>query len=230
VRTHKEFRDIFERTRLVRLPKHRLATFGATDLHYSLITPLSSEPPRSALRLGRITAERPKIITADSFRKHFEGFGPGSELFEDWLKDVFSDAFRGLQYSFKNTLEGMSPHHTDTDGLLRKVLEDLDRRDVPRAAVIVGPEEGWPLALMKLIMEELTQSFPANVRELEERGLFDPAQTMLNRRRREVELLFSRSVSDPSALDALAKKLKEYDLFDEYQDRFFSLVKQQERP
>ena len=93
-----------------------------------------------------------------------------------------------------------------------------------RAAVILGPESAWGFALMKFILEETSQSFAVNVRELEERGLFNP-EAALERHRREVELLFTRAESNPQLVKPLADLLNRYELFNEFQDRFFTLVK-----
>jgi hypothetical protein len=224
MKSHQEFRQIIEQTRVLRFPRYRLATFGASEISYSIVSAVSQEPARSTLRTGRVTAERPRILSAEALSRQFEGFGEQSDTFERWLKDTFRDAFRGLEYTFRNQLTDTTPHQADARELAERVQKDLEARDVSRAAVIFGPEKGWQFALMKFILEETSQSFPTNVRELEERGLFNPMQAVLNRQRREVETLFQRAAADPAALAALGGKLKEYNLFDEYQDRFFQLV------
>lgn len=219
------FEEIIGQTRVLRFPRHRIATFGDSEIQYNLVSAVSAAPPRATLRIGRVTAERPKILTPEALAQRFRGFGSRQEAFERWLRETFQDAFRGLEYSFRNRLDAAVPHSLDARELAQNIRRDLDERDVARAAVIYGPEEGWQLSLMKFIFEETTQSFPANLRELEERNLFDPAQAELSRRRREIEALFRRAAQDPSARRALGDKLKEYRLFDEYQDRFFALVR-----
>ena len=78
---------------------------------------------------------------------------------------------------------------------------------------------------MKFILEEASKSFQSNVRELDERGLFDPPQAGLYQRRGEIEKLFQEARQNHSLRQVLGRKLKEYHLFEDYQDRFLSLFR-----
>jgi hypothetical protein len=217
-------KDVLEQTRVVRSPRRRLSTFGSSEIQYSLVT-ADAGSSEAILRQGRVAAERPKILTPGVFSQRFQDFGPEGESFERFLRERFGEAFRGLEYVFRNHVDLTEPRTVDPRELARNIQRDLDARDVARAAVICGPEKGWPLCLMKFILEETSQSFTSNVRELEERGLFDPAQTSLNRRRREIEDLFHAAAADGRRVPDLAACLKRHGVFEEYQDRFFRLVK-----
>jgi len=223
--THKQFLAVMQQTRVVRFPRHALATFGVTEIHYNLVTAVSSEPPASLLRTGVVTASRPMILTPESLAQRFEGFGERAAEFEGWLKEMNHEALRALEYKFQNRPENTFPHSLDARELTEKVRRDIEASGAGRTALIQAPEAVWPFALMKFILEETARSFRSNVQELEERGLFDPAQAAVRARRREIEGLFVAAPRDPAALRALGKKLQEYGLFDEYQDRFFGLVK-----
>jgi hypothetical protein len=218
-------RDIMDQTVVLRFPRRRLATFGDSEIQYHLVTPHPELPSRAVLRIGRVGVLRPKILTPDVFSRHFEGFGEESDGFERLLKDHFSESFRGLEYVFKNNPDSVEERGRDAQELARSLQEDLDSRDVLRAAVIRGPAWGWPLSLMKFVMEETGKSFPVNLRELDEHGLFDPAGIEARRRKAEVERLFREAEADPGRLKGLAAALKDRGLFEEYQDRFFNLVK-----
>jgi hypothetical protein len=215
--------EALRQTHVVRFPRHRLSTFGRSEIHYQLVTSVSAQPVRANVRSGKVIAERPQILTPDLFSQRFQGFGDDSSSFERFLKENFSDSFRGLEYSFRNELTGTEPHHTDARELAKTIRRDLDARDVARAAVIIGPESGWSFALMKFILEETSQSFSVNLRELEERGMFHP-EAGEERRRREVEVFFRRAEADPTLIKPLADLLNRAQLFEEFQDRFFSLV------
>lgn len=76
---------------------------------------------------------------------------------------------------------------------------------------------------MKFILEETSQSFAVNLRELDERGLFNP-ESSDERNRREVNNLFRKAESEPALIKPLADLLNKTRLFDEFQDRFFGLV------
>ena len=79
-------------------------------------------------------------------------------------------------------------------------------------------------------MSELFRSIAAEqlvawvFRELDERGLFNP-ESAEDRRRREVEAFFRRAEAELSLIKPLADLLNRYRLFEEYQDRFFQLVR-----
>lgn len=220
-----KMRQVIEQTRVVRFPRHRLSTFGDSEIQYNLVTPESSAPARSTLRTGRVTAEKPKILTPETLLRRFEGFGEDADGFERLLKDHFQDSFRGLEYVFRNRLDSVTSHERDAGDLASSIRRDLEDRAALRAAVICGPESGWQLALMKFMLEETGRSFPVNMRELDERGLFEPGQAAVNRQRREIETLFQRARQDPDALKVLGRRLKDEGLFEEYQDRFFQLVR-----
>jgi hypothetical protein len=221
----RRLRDILDQTVVLRFPRHRLATFGDSEIHYHLVTPHPEAPSRAVLRTGRVSALRPKILTPDVLARRFEGFGEDATGFERLLRDHFAESFQGLEYFFHNRLDAVEDRHRDARELAQSLQRDLDERDAPRDAVICGPAAGWPLSLMKFMLEETGKSFPANFREIDERGLFDPAGAALRRRAAEVERLFRHAAGAPDRLRDLAARLKEWGLFEEYQDRFFALVK-----
>jgi hypothetical protein len=221
----RQLREILEQTIVLRFPRHRLATFGDSEIQYHLITPRPEAADRSTLRTGRVTALRPKILTPEALRHHFEGFGEEAEGFERLLKDNFSDTFRGLDYVFQNKLFTAEERHNRDQDLAQSLRRDLDERGADRDAVIRGPAGGYPLSLMKFMLEETSRSFAANMRELDEHGLFDPEGMEMRRRRAEIDRLFREAAGSPDQIKILAAKLKEFGLFDDYQDRFFRLVK-----
>ena len=223
----KSLRSLLETLRqiqVLRFPRHRLATFGTSEISYQLVTAVSELPVMATVRRGRVIAERPQILTPDAFAERFKGFGDDAGAYERFFKDNFRDTFRALEYNFRNNLEAVEPHHTDARELAKNIRRDMDAREVARGAVILAPETSWGFALMKFILEETSQSFLANLRELDERGLFNP-EAPEDRKRREVEAFFRRAEAEPALVKPLAELLNRHRLFDDYQDRFFQLVK-----
>ena len=78
---------------------------------------------------------------------------------------------------------------------------------------------------MKFIVEETLLSFQSNVQELSERGYFENSGRIENNRTREIKNLFKKATKDKSLISILGKKLKDYGLFEQYQDDFFQLIK-----
>ena len=210
-------------TEILRAPTRRLATFGATRVDYHMISDADGMPGRTRLREGAVVTERPKILTPDAFKERFEGFGDESAEFARWVSTSYRDLLRALEYNFRN--QGLAARVlSDAPRLVaERMVADFDARGASDQAVILCPDAAWSLALMKFAMDEASRSFPGHVRDLERRGMFAPDRGEGDRRRREVEALFQDAERDRSAVETLKGKLREYGLFEEYQDRFLAL-------
>lgn len=210
-------------TRLLRPPRKLLSTFGATRIRYHLVSPVDDMPHKTRLREGEVVSERPQILTPELLRDRFEGFGDDAREFADWIGQRYQDLLRALEYRFKNLDLTTRVLSEDLRTIASRIEADLDARELPQEAVIECPDAGWSLALMDLTLRQAAKSFPVNVGDLERRGMFDPGAARDSRRRREIESLFERAASEPEARPALSRKLKEYGLFSEYEDRFLAL-------
>lgn len=168
----KDIQGYLRATRLVRPPKRLLATFGATRIEYHLVSPLDGSPTKTRLREGMVVSERPKIMTPDSFKERFDGFGDDAAAFREFLDSRYAELLRALEYTFRNdglrsTVVASPPEETSA-----RIVSDVDSRDVAQAAVITTPDAAWSLALMSFTLEEAKRSFPTNVKDLDRRGLF----------------------------------------------------------
>ncbi|MEK7858276.1 MAG: hypothetical protein AAB320_03960 [Elusimicrobiota bacterium] len=212
--------SLLKQTKLLRAPAKALSTFGATVIEYHLISPVPERAARTRLREGVVRSQKPRILTPESFSERFQGFGDGSQEYLDWLKPAYRDLLRALEYNFKN--EGLQTQviSESASGVADRILADLDGRNICDQAVIACPDGGWSLALMKFTLDQAAGSFPTHVRDLERRGLFDPAGKETSRRRREIEALFAAAASDRGVLKRLGEKLREHGLFSEYEDRY----------
>ena len=211
-------------TRVIRIPKKRLATFGDTRIPYHLVSGVENLPGRCRLREGNILAERPKILTPDAFKNRFHGFGPRAREFVDWMTESYGDVLRALEYYFKNSLEHTRVLHQDPKTVLENLRKEQEAQETPGSAVLFCPDAGWQLALMKFIVDETQRSFPIHLREMQERDFFNPEAREQKRRRREVEALLQAASRDRSLIKLLGEKLKTYDLFQEYEDSFLALL------
>ncbi len=215
--------NLLSRTQILREPKRRLATFGSTHIDYHLISAVDELPDRTRVREGTVVAQRPQILTPSAFKERFEGFEDESAEFARWISTSYRDLLRGLEYNFRNQGLAARVVHDDPRLVADRMLADFDTRDVTDRAVIRCPDGAWSLALMKFTLDEAARSFPGHVRDLERRDMFSPDRGEGGRRRREVEALFDSARRDRSAIEALGRKLREYDFFKEYEDRFLSL-------
>lgn len=214
---------LLARTRILRAPAHRLSTFGATRIEYHVISDADGMRNRARLREGTVVSSRPRILTPDSFKERFEGFGDESAEFARWVSSSYRDLLRALEYNFRNQGLAARVLHETPRAVAERIAADFDARGSSDQAVILCPDAAWSLALMKFTMDEAARSFPGNVHDFERRGMFASDRGEGGRRGREIEALFKDAEQDRAAVPALKKKLDEYGLLADYEDRFLSL-------
>jgi hypothetical protein len=225
VKNESSFIDALRRTRIIKPPKHAISTFGTTTLRYILLSMVPGQPDYCRLREGEVTAQRPKILTPEFWQDRFKGFGDDSETYHKEMEKVYGEALKGLEYSFKNDLKNTSLEHATLPEVCDRTQQLMNQEDALRTALLEGPDSQWPLSIMKFIVDMSLRSFPTNVRELDERGFFNPEQKRETRQRFEVEKLFQQATSDRTLIPKLAETLKQSGLFSDYEDRFFGLVR-----
>jgi len=212
-------------TRVMVMPAQRLETFGATIIHYHLISELMDVADKIRIREGRIQAHRPQIITPSSIAEKFlEGFGTEAEKYVDWLREN-SESLRILQYGFIIRKEEIRDETvTDNlDAVTARVSEAVRKKEDPLSAVVVGVESPWEVSLLKMMVDVSNQSYLSNVHEMERHRMFAPDGGI----RQEIEADFHVASRQPSRINDLGIKLQKHNLFSEYEDRFFALVQSQ---
>ncbi len=216
--------DAMRHTRILKPPKHAIATFGTTTLRYVLLSMVPGEPDYCRLREGEVTAERPKILTPEFWKNRFQGFDEVPEKLREEFEKMYGEALKGLEYSFRNDLKTTSLEHATLPEVVDRTKKVIEAADAPRTALLEGPDAHWSLSVLKFIVDTSMRSFPANVRELDERGLFNPEKRREDREHFEIEKLFQRAQADRTQIPKLAQMLKQTGCFADYEDRFFALV------
>jgi len=208
-----------------------LETFGTTILNYHLITEPMDTANQVRVREGRIKASRPQIITPEAYSQTLlEGFGEEAQRYVDWLRE-HEKHVRILQYGYRLSQEAFS-EHIITDNLqavVERVRDEVKRGNNPFSAVVVGVDDPWDVCLIKLFWEVIQNSVRINFEQLEQRHLFDDVGGVPRAVRNEVETAFLAASRNPALIPALGRKLQRYGLMEEYQDRFFSLVRASKR-
>jgi hypothetical protein len=206
-------------TEIVLQPQRQLETFGATLVDYHLISQLMDNAQQVRVREGRLQAYRPEIITPRSFMENtLEGFEEAqASQYLDWLRTHEQDLMI-LKYGFK-IKKDLTSEQIITDGIeavTDRVKADQSSRDKPHSAVLVGVDEPWEVCLLKLLVELVKSSAPHNARDLHR----DPMG-----HHHEIEKAFRDASRDRSRIASLADLLKKTQLFSQYEDRFFALVR-----
>jgi hypothetical protein len=200
-------------------PQRQLETFGSTTLHYHLVSEVMDAVDQVRVREGRIHAYRPQIITPESLGNALlEGFNGGQvDQYLDWLRQNENHLVL-LKYGFSVRKESINEHViTDSiDNVLDRVRDEMETKNQPMHALIRGVDEPWEVCLLKLITDVIQQSAPVNAEQLQR----DPGGLRHN-----IEGLFREAARDSARIPALSKALEKNNLFKEYEDRFFALVK-----
>ncbi len=219
-------------TEILVMPARRLETFGATILNYHMLSEPMDRVRQTRIREGRIQAFRPQILTPLSFANGLlEGFGQEAEAYAEWLRDHGQD-LRILRYGFQIRKEAfreelLSEH---IDQVKNQVRDRIKARDDAMDAVLVGVDHPWEVCLLKLMADVIRTSVPGNVRELERRRMLDDEGGLPRAVREELDADFRAASRDHRLVKALGAKLQRYGVFEEYQDRFFALVKASQTP
>lgn len=213
-------------TRLLVTPARRLETFGTTILNYHLITELLDSVDQIRIREGRIQAQRPQIMTPSSYAGSLlDGFGEEAEQYADWLRKHEGD-LQILQYGFvirkKEISEEIISDSLET--VCERVCKRIASKDDPMAAVVVGVDEPWEVCLLKLMVDVIRESAPGNVRDIRRRHLLDDVGGVPRAVRNEIEADFAEAARNAELIKPLGNKLQKYGLFEEYEDRFYSLL------
>lgn len=214
-------------TEVVVMPTNTLETFGATNLHYHLVSELMDSVDRIRVREGTIQSKRPQIITPAYFEsENLEGFGEEARQYRDWLRQHAKD-IRILQYEYIVKKTELNEHLVSGPmaEVLDRVKQEVKRKNDPMAAVIHGVDQPWDVCLLKLMVDMFRHSAPANFNELNRRHMLDDVNGVPRAVREEIEALFLQASRDPSLVKPLFGRLRKDGLFEEYEDRFFALVR-----
>ncbi len=226
-----DFWYAIQNTRIVVHPSRRLETFGATVLNYHMVTEFMDVANKIRVREGRIQAHRPQIIVPSAVAANLlEGFGEEAERYVEWLREHAND-LRILQYGFAIRKQETSEEVvTDTlEAVVERVEKDVRQKDDPLAAVVVGVDVPWEVCLLKMMVDISGHSYPGNVREMERHRLFAPQDGVPLALREQIEAGFQDAAADPSKVNSLGALLQKHGVFDQYEDRFFPLVKAAKR-
>lgn len=215
-------------TEVIRPPAGRLETFGNSVVNYHLLSELMDDTNQVRIREGRIEAFRPQIVTPSNMdQSQLDGFGPEADQYVQWLKDNAQDLVL-LRYGFQIKKKEVRQYtiHDQLPAALAQVEQQFQIKNDPLSAVIVGVEKPWEVCLLKLMVDIMQKSVMANVSDLQKKNLLpmNPEQSE-QMKRAEIEDDFRAAQNDRALIQDLGRKLQKYGLFQEFEDRFFALVR-----
>jgi len=223
-------RDAVKNTEILRPPKQSLATFGTTNLYYYLVTKpayaeLIKNVTETVVREGRVIAEKPRIVTP-YYLSRLEGFSLEAKRYFDMLMRTHGANTPGLLYSYRNEPKELTIVSEDLLSVVDKLNAEIDKRADPLASIIKGEDELWDVSLLKFIYEMTRSSLRDNLLQLEARGLLDTdASGIPVDARVRIEELFRLVSNGEVEPRRLKDELDRWGLFEEYEDRFFTIFK-----
>lgn len=217
-------------TEILRLPKQTLSTFGATSIYYYLVTePVYLEPAKESnetvIREGKVISQKPRIVTP-YYLSRLEGFSADARRYFDMLTRTYGSHSPSLFYAYRNEPKELHIAPNNWQVVVDKLNAEIDKRGDPLAAIIKGKDELWDVSLLKFIFEITKNSLPDNISQLKAHGLLSiDSSGMPVEARIRIEELFQQVLAGEREPHELESELNRWDVFDEYQDRFFALFK-----
>ena len=215
-----------EQTEILYASEQKLETFGETVVHYYVLSHLLDEVGQVRIREGQIRAGRPQVITPRYFlHQLLENFGEDAQEYADRLVHS-AEGIRILKYGLRFVKQEYSEETSSGD--IHEIGDSIARRvqETPGelSAVIIGVDDLWEVSLLKFASGLVEDSAADNFSDLSDRGLLQSSSHGIpNAVRIEIESDFRRAEGDRTRIDELGRKLREYGLFAEYEDRFYRL-------
>ncbi|RLC73061.1 MAG: hypothetical protein DRI26_01650 [Chloroflexi bacterium] len=224
-------RYAIEHTEVLRSPRQTLATFGVTNIYYYLVTEpayadlLEEKPTEVVIREGRVSAERPMVVTP-SYLINLEGFSEEAKRYFRLIMQEQGPYTPGLLYRYRNEPKGLTIVSEDLNSVVSKLNEKLDEEKNPLSTIIKGVDELWDVSLIKFIHELTERSLESNILELKLRGLLEVDRSGVPQdARQRIERLFELVKMGEVEPYELKRELDRWGLFHEYEDRFLRLFR-----
>lgn len=217
-------------TEILRHPRQHLSTFGVTNVYYYIVTePVYSEfvkdVTETVIREGRVIAERPKIVTP-YYLTQLEGFSYDARRYFETLLRMHGPDTPGLFYTYKNEPKELNIVSDSWPVVVDRLNEEIDKKGDPLASIIKGQDDLWDVSLLKFIYEITSRSMPENIAQLGSRGLLGMSHGGVPvGARQKIEEMFQQVALGEIKAYELERELNHWGVFEEYQDRFFALVR-----
>jgi len=222
-------REAVKRTQIIRAPRQSLSTFGVTNIYYYLVAEAAYNEMikgnETVIREGRVVAEKPRIVTP-YYLSRVQGFSPEAKKYFEMLISSIDPNSPGLYYAYRNEPKELNTTADPLATVIQKLNSEIDRKGDPLASIIKGEDTLWDVSILKFVYDITERSVKDNVRQLNQQGLLNidssglPADARLR-----IERLFNLVEKGELEPADLKTELDRWGVFEEYQDRFFTLFK-----
>jgi hypothetical protein len=216
-------------TEIIRHPRQHLATFGITNIYYYILSEPTysdiSTDTETVIREGRVIAERPKIVTP-YYLSHLEGFSYDARQYFEKMMMMHGPSAPGLFYSYKNEPKGLNIVSDNVKAVIDKLNNEIDGKNDPLATIIKGQDDMWDVSLLKFIYEITSRSVSGNIAQMHSAGMLGMSHGGIPvGARQTIEEMFAQAYRGEIKAHDLEAELNRWGAFEEYQDRFFALVR-----
>jgi hypothetical protein len=213
-------------TRIVYMPPKLLETFGETEVSYLVLSEDMDFPDKIRLRRGSVSAARPRIITPQYFLKQaVANFGEDAKKYFSEVLNA-RDTARFMEYGL--IFQKQEYNEETVGGQLLEIADQAAREAQDNLqelrGVIIAVDDTWEVSLLHFITELVKRSIPHNAREMAGRGLLEIGGGVPVGLRNELDAEFKACDSLGKARN-LAAKMRDYGVFEEFEDRFYELYK-----
>ena len=220
--------EAVRQTMIIRPPRQLLDTFGVTNIGYYMVTSpvyaaLDKKSNATVVRKGRVIANRPRVVTP-YYLSRIEGFSSDAKHYFDSLVQQHGPNTPGIYYTYRNEPGELTIVQDSMQMVIEKLNAEIERNRDPLMAIIKGKDDMWDVSLLKFVHQITSHSMRGNIAQMQSRGLLDidslgvPLEARLR-----IEEMFSMINADKMEPRELKDELDRWELFDEYQDRFFAL-------
>ncbi|MFA5374433.1 MAG: hypothetical protein WC455_01555 [Dehalococcoidia bacterium] len=222
-------KEAVSNTKILRLPRQTLATFGTTVINYYLLTePIYSEIVRgdeTVIREGRVSSERPRVVTP-YYLTRLEGFGESAKRYLDMVIQQYGMHMPGLYYNYKNEHKDLLIVSDKMEVVIGRLNEKIDKDKDNLAAIIKGVDELWDVSLLKFISEMTQGSLRSNVTEMNSMGLLGVDATGVpTEARYRIEMMFMDVARGDREPYELKDELDKWGIYPQYEDRFLAMFR-----
>jgi hypothetical protein len=230
-------------TEILKSPENLISTSRPTTLHYYVLAEpayleiFKNEGPETKLREGKITWEKPKLLTP-GYLLQMEGFSDEAKKALQMMVRQNPD-MAGLLYQMKyrkETQRTITLARTIQD-TFHRIKDELREKDDLITVIIKGVDELWDVSLMKFVQELIIQSaYKSQYPYYAGQGMLssdDRGYAVVTRNleglpiaaRDEIEKMFVQVKGGELDPSRLKQELDRWGVFPAYEDRFFDLFK-----
>ena len=219
-------------TKVIHSPRQTLETFGTTTIRYHFLSELMDQVNKVRVREGSVYSERPQIITPSHFTSQLlDGFSEKAQEYAEWLMNQ-GEMVRILKYGLHFRKDKIAEELIagSIEDVADSIKDKVITKDDNFSAVVIGADELWEVSLLKFVVDYLQKSAPSNLQDLAKQAntvsIGTSARSIRDQSARErIDAEFEAAVHDRSRIEGLGKLLQKYRLFEEYEDKFYSLVR-----